>query len=179
MFRQIRSGGGTRNARRRARPLPSDYSRQRSDCSCRPVSGDEPHSPSATLQPHNGFIWNCDGLDTRLTDVTASTPQRVHLEPWCRRSASSQRAALQPHNGFIWNHARIGHVQPVSARPALSVSVDPQSPSNPPEVDGTPPSLTTGRPPTFSHDGETDVFKSAAEPTGRYEPRDDPRVSGV
>jgi len=32
---------------------------------------------------------------------------------------------------------------------------------------------------TLPHDGETDVFKSAAEPTGRYEPRDDPRVPGV
>ncbi len=134
--------------------------------------------------------------------MTASTPQRVHLEPDAAPDTESDPDPLQPHNGFIWNSDDFDSVSdteigfnpttgscgtmPGSGTYSLLAPtqhlVFPSTPNHhqtPGGVDGTPPSLTTERPPTFSHDGETDVFKSAAEPTGRYEPRDDPRVSGV
>ena len=88
---------------------------------------------TATLQPHNGFIWNSPQQATLATPSTrfnpttgssgtgvwwrrheanrwASTPQRVHLEPRSAASRSIWWISLQPHNGFIWN-------QPSSSAP--------------------------------------------------------------
>ena len=101
------------------------------------------------LQPHNGFIWN--GVSPQYT-LTSPSLQPHNGFIWNVRDRPTAVAGvewLQPHNGFIWNHALIGHVHIATCRLALSVSVDPQSPPNPPRARRKRPSTTTR--PIFRH----------------------------